>query len=154
MKTFLDVCRLVFISPEALVAVAVVGLAVAWPDAVIFFSRFVGSTDPAIVVGIIMVPPALIVAAYKIGESLLRYAADTGLVKWKGYWRLRYRANFSGVVCVINFFSTFTAWYLVHRGMGLLGTSLMLGGWGMSGASIISLALARIKLRDIIAAEE
>jgi len=154
MKRAWDYCRIVLISPEALVGLCVVVVAILKPWIILFFSQFARSNDATIVVGLIGVPVALTVSAYKLGESLLSHAAEKGLVKWDEYWRLKDRVYFSWILCGVDLLTTYGAWYLTHQNRLLLGTSVIIAGWGMCGVSIASLAIARVSLRDTVATEE
>ena len=154
MKHLLDYLRFVLISPELLVALLIAAAAVIRPDLFVFFSQFVLSTDATIVVALVGVPIFLLAASYKIGDMILTSAAKNGLVKWDGYWRLKHRVYFSWILSGLNVPLTYFAWFLTHQGHSLLGTTLILGGWGVSGVSTMTLAVAKISMGDVIAKEE
>lgn len=154
MKSFLDYCRLIFVSPELLIVLIVAAVTFVDPQFVIFFSKFVGSSDAAMVVGLFCVPFILIAVAYRIGNSILKNAVQQRLVKWSGYWRLEHRIYFCWIVCILNVPVTLTALYLTHQGRGLLGATLLLAGWSASGVSVASLGVAHVSLRDVIAKED
>lgn len=154
MKKFWDYCRIVFVSPEALIGLCIVAVTVVKPGIILFFAQFISSKETSIVIALVGVPIALCGASYNFGESLLSHAAEKGLAKWDEYWRLKHRVYFSWMLCGLDLLTTYGAWYLIHQNRVLLGASAILVGWAMCAVSIASLAIAKVSLRDIVAADD
>lgn len=153
MKRVWDYFRVVVISPETLVGLTVLAASVFKPGFVIFAAQFIRSNDASIMIALVGVPVALVVAAYKLGESILATAAEKGLVNWSQYWRVKNRVYFAWILCGIDLPVTYLSWYITHQNQLLLGTTTILAAWAMCCVSIASLAHGRISLRDIIAGE-
>lgn len=153
MKRFIEVMRVTIISPEMAIAVTIGGAAARWPKV---FSMLAGMVRferiDTSVLALAAAPTALVVAAYKCTDEILRPndEARRVLANWPGYLTLKTAA----IVGILFAAAGELAWAV---GLGMLqfnrpvaGAAIALGGLAVSVVAVSTLALARIQVRDIV----
>jgi len=102
MKRFIDVCRLVFVSTEALCVALLAAGVVLRPQLFSRIGELLQSNDEGLKY-LITVPVALLGVCVKLSWNIL-FPNDNGkvLLEWEGYQRLKDRAYFSVSLCICS----------------------------------------------------
>ncbi len=150
MKTFFDYARLVFVSPELLALVFVVGLFSYMPGPFEFVTAQIAN-DFKWGVGAAALPLGLLVACYKTGTELLSPKGKRStLLDWPDYPKLKRRVVFTLVACFLGFLLAIIGLYLVAKHGLPTGTMLIASGIAWSSASLATIALAAWNARELL----
>lgn len=147
-----EIVRVVFLSPELLVALAV---GVVWWRSPGAFENVANALSAGKGVPEFMgaLPAALVVASYRLGVSILRPGDESEnkiLYRWPQYWALEARVYGSGFLCLIcgvTYWVTYVnpfGW-AAHT-VGVLSVLTI----ALPIVSVVTLAIARLIIRKIV----
>ena len=155
MNKFLDLIRLTLISPEIIVGLLVYfGLHeyIEFPKFIstYFFNENMQWQDYLKLFG---VPIGILGLMYKYSDSILNPEDKENrqvLKQWPNYWMLKNRVYFSLIIAIISFIGTIGSWYYAQNMNLIDGTVYILVFWSVLLVSFITIALAKLSIKDIL----
>ena len=151
MRRILDFFRLVFVSPElvlALLPIAIYAYAPDWADMLLKpMGDGVGWGLSAAGLSL-----AMLAFSYKEGFELLSLSGGKKvLIEWPDYPRLKMRVLIAFVWCLLGAFACVGAtWMVAKNSQPLLGITFMISGLLSAAAATATIALARFSLRELL----
>jgi len=155
MNKFLDLIRLTLISPEIIIGLLVYfGLHeyIEFPKfiSIYFFNENMQWQDYLKLFG---VPIGILGLMYKYSDSILNPEDKENrqvLKQWPNYWMLKNRVYFSLTIAIISFIGTIGSWYYAQNMNLIDGTVYILVFWSVLLVSFITIALAKLSIKDIL----
>lgn len=151
MSRILDFARLVFVSPElvlALLPIAIYAYAPDWAD--IFLKPMGDGLGWGLSAAGLSL--AMLTFSYKEGFELLSLSGGKKvLIEWPDYPRLKIRILVAFAWCLLGAFACFCATWMVAKNLQpLLGITFMVSGLLSAAAATATIALARFSLRELL----
>ena len=151
MSRILDFFRLVFVSPElvlALLPIAIYAYAPDWGDMLLKPMR------EGVSMGLSAACFSLLMLgfSYKEGFELLSLSGGKKvLIEWPGYPQLKLRILVAFVWCLLGAFACVGATWMVAKNLQpLLGITFMISGLLSAAAATATIALAKFSLRELL----
>lgn len=155
MKKIVDTFRFILISPELLFGLVVWYVLILLPDLPTFISSVIFNQDMKWdnYLKLFGLPTAILIYNYKMSESILN-PDDKGnrqiLKEWPNYWMVKNRINFSLLVSILVLIGSLFSWYYALNYDMRMGTLILLILWSISLGSFVSVAKAKLDLKDIL----
>lgn len=151
MSRLVDALRCFLISPELLLLLGAIAIAEAAPSIAGFFEAQVASN---IVIGSAIAAAPLAALAWgwsQVWDMLKPSGVGAALAEWPHYYMLKARALASLIWCVVGSGLGFISIPMISlKWHPSIAVGLLLGGVLAAASAIFSLALARIKLRELL----
>ncbi len=153
MKKIIDLLRFVFISPELIGGITIYFLLSGFLFVPTFISKYLFSDNVDVKWVLFGVTLPVMWYIYKFGDEILNPSNDTNrkiLKEFPKYWMLRNRIYYSIVVSIIAFSSTLFAFYYAYNFDRVNGTIILLTSWFVVLVCFMSVALAKLSIKDIL----
>jgi hypothetical protein len=147
-----DALRATFVAPEILSCLLTVVVATRFSHALLWLAQELSPRDFGGKATFLGVPITLLVCTYVMSSGLLQpVGRRKDLVAWPGYWRLKLRVWVALAYSTLALLTFFVGWYIYQATPNRqLGAGLTLGGLLVSATSLVTVALARIQLPDVM----
>jgi hypothetical protein len=150
MKRFLDVCRLIFVSSEALSILIVLSGLHWWPEVYSRAGDILKSNGEALKY-LITMPVAMLGGCITFSWNILFPVTDNSvLLEWEGYQRLMDRAYFSVALCVVCTAAAVSIWIFQSVVPSLWLTAAGLISWCIPLVTTITAYVAAHKIRALL----
>lgn len=151
MRRILDLFRLVFVSPELVLALLPIAIYAYTPDWADMFLKPMGDGVGwgLSAAGLSM---AMLAFSYKEGFELLSLSGGKKvLIAWPDYPRLKIRILVAFAWCLFGTFACLGAtWMVAKNSQPLLGITFMISGLLSAAAATATIAMARFSLRELL----
>lgn len=149
MKNLLDFLRSIIVSPElvaALIPVAVYGI---WSEPANLVASEIAK-DVKWGIGLTVAPITFGIAAYKLGTDVLSpHGTRRAILDWPDYPMLKNRVLLTLGFCVCGFLLGLSGLYVMVQQKSHFGAALLFSGLFSSAISLVTLGLAKWKVREI-----
>lgn len=151
MRRILDFFRLVFVSPELVLALLPIAIYVYAPDWADMLLKPMGD---GVGWGLSAAGLSLAMLAFSYKESFELLSLSGGkkvLIEWPDYPRLKMRILVAFGWCLFGAFACVGAtWMVAKNSQPLLGITFMISGLLSAAAATATIALARFSLRELL----
>ncbi len=153
MKKVIDFLRFILISPELIVGIIVYFSLSSFQAIPTFIAKYLFSDTTDVKWVLFGVALPIIWYIYKFSEDILNPSNDENrkfLKKFPKYWMLQNRVYYSIVLAIIAFLITLFAFYYAHNVDKIYGTIILLTSWSVVLVCFMSIALAKLSIKDIL----
>lgn len=150
-----DTLRFIIISPELVFVLLAFGILSFFPEVSNLIASFVfnKSMQWENYLTLFGIPIMLLISVYKMGDELQNPSSNENrklLKEWPHYWMIKNRVIFSLIVSLLGVIGTLIAWVYAIKVDAYLAMKVILILWSGMLGSFLSLAYARLTIKDIL----
>jgi hypothetical protein len=149
MKRPLDLLRAIIISPEVITALIPIAVYSFWTDPANLVAAEI-TKDMKWGIGLTIAPVTFGIAAYTLGTEVLSpHGTRRIMLDWPDYPMLKSRVLLTLGFCACGFLLGVGGFYVIAQQKSAFGATLLFSGLFSSGVSLVTLGLAKWKIREI-----